>query len=250
MDNTSIGKIQKTLKSSTPVIIKSDDTSQFIRENYGTKYINDISDSDNDDRMSYRKKNNDVINKLSGKNNSNIKPKLTDETLSKRTMSIKNPPSRANIKEKIKENDSDNSQYLGSEESGDDGDSYISIEEYEFKEDFEKQVKTYVKTDDRIKELQKEIKELNTSKKISEDAIMKHLERLGETDIKITGGKLIVNKNRAKASLKEDFIKEALTEKIKDPKIIEDIFEKIEEKREENAKILDKLKRTNGNKKK
>jgi hypothetical protein len=255
MDNSSITNIQKTLKNSKSVIIKSDDSSQYIKDNYGNKYINDISDSDIEDSMSYRKKNSDIINKLSDKNNSNIKPKLDGENMSIKSMSLKKAPLRSTIKEKVKITEdvqdkpkkSEKSETNGSENEDDEG--YESLEEYEFQDDFEKQVKNYVIADDKIKELQKEIKELNQTKKTAEDAVMKHLERLGETNINITGGKLIVNKYGAKGGLKEDIIKEALTEKIKDPKIIESIFDKIQEKREENAKIQMGLKRTGGKKK-
>jgi hypothetical protein len=44
--------------------------------NYGNKYLDDISDSDEDDGMSYKKRNTDVINKLVDKTNSNIKQKI------------------------------------------------------------------------------------------------------------------------------------------------------------------------------
>lgn len=250
MDNSSIKNIQKTLKNSKAVIINSDDTSQYIKNNYGNKYTNDISDSD-DDGTSYRKKNSDIINKLSDKNNANIKPKLDGENLSIRSMSLRKAPLRSTIKEKVKNTEEPIQQEQPTENNSEleDNESYESLEEYEFQDDFEKQVKNYVVADDKIKELQKEIKELNQIKKTAEDAVMKHLERLGETNINITGGKLIVNKYGSKGGLKEDIIKEALTEKIKDPKIIESIFDKIEKKREENAKIQIGLKRTGGKKK-
>ena len=50
------------------------------------------------------------------------------------------------------------------------------------------------------------------------------MERLGETNINITGGKLRINQYESKEGLKEDIIKEALSERIKDPTIIEFIF--------------------------
>lgn len=261
MENSSFKNMQKTLKTSKAVIIKSDDTSQYIKENFGDKYIEDISDSDIDESMSYRKRNKDVINKLSDKNNTGIKPKLDGDNISFQNLSQKKTPLRSTIKENIKiinetpekKQEKPNIKEEQKEEQVNEDnmeeDSYESMEEYEFREDFEKQVKVYVKTDDKIKELQREIKELNQLKKVSEDIIMKHLERLGETNINITGGKLIINKYGSKGSFKEDIVKEVLTEKIKDPKIIEGIFEKIEEKREENAKIQMGIKRTNAKKK-
>jgi len=70
------------------------------------------------------------------------------------------------------------------------------------------------------------------------------LERLGESNVNITGGKLRINQYESKEGLKEDLIKEALSEKIKDPTIIEFIFEKINEKRIANGKVQKSLKRT------
>ena len=258
MDNSSITNIQKTLKNSKAVIIKSDDSSIFIKEKYGNKYIQDISDSEVDESMSYRKKHSDIVNKLPEKNNSNIKPKLDGDNLSIKSLSVKKAPLRSTIKEKIVEETKeikekkDNKEENNNEDNNEEGDEedYDSMEEYEFKDDFENQVKNYVKTDDRIKEMQREIKELNQVKKVAEDAIMKHLERLGETNINITGGKLMVNRYGTKGGFKEDIVKEALTEKIKDPKIVESIFEKIQEKREENAKIQMGIKRTSAKNKK
>jgi hypothetical protein len=254
MDNQSIKKIQKDLKKSKAIIIKSDDTSTHIKEKFGNKYLDDISDSDIDESMSYRKRNNNVINKLPDKNNSNIKEKMNGDNLSIKSLSVKKAPLRSTIKDNIKileevdkkEEKEENEEI---EENDEDEEDCDSVEEYEFQDDFENQVKTYVKTDNNIKELQKEIKELNQAKKVAEDSIMKHLERLGETNINITGGKLIVNKYESKGSFKEDIVKEVLTEKIKDPKIVEAIFDKIQEIRIENAKMQLGLKRTSGKKK-
>lgn len=267
MDNSSIKKIQKDLKKSKPLIIKSDDTSTHIKENYGNKYLDDISDSDTDDGMSYKKRNDNIINKLVEKNNTNIKPKMDGDALSIKSMSIKKAPLRSTIRDNIKiledlpqnkenkkiiENNKTNDKTEKYEENDNEDDNENdneSVEEYEFKDDFENQVKSYVKTDDKIKELQRDLKEMNQQKKVAEDLIMKHLERLGETNINITGGKLIVNKYGSKGSFKEDIVKDVLMEQIKDKRIVETIFEKIQGIREENAKIQMGLKRTSGKKK-
>jgi hypothetical protein len=102
MDNSSIQKIQKDFKKSKAIIIKSDDTSTHIKENYGNKYLDDISDSDIDESMSYRKRNNNVINKLPEKNNSNIKPKMDGDNMSIKSLSVKKAPLRSTIKDNIK----------------------------------------------------------------------------------------------------------------------------------------------------
>jgi len=247
-DNQSIQKIQQNIKKSKPLVIRSDDTSANIKSKYGNKYLDDISDSD-DERTSYRKRNSDIINKLPEKNNSGIK-KLDSDNLS--IKSLKKPDSIKKIKESLFDLEKDNKsqekieEKTTQEENSESG--YESLEEYEFKQDFENEVKVYVKTDNQIAELQKQIKELNQIKKNAENNIVKHLERLGETNINITGGKLIVNKYSSKASFKEDIVKEVLQKEIKDQKTIETIFDKIQEVREENSKIQIGLKRTKAKK--
>jgi vacuolar-type H+-ATPase subunit I/STV1 len=240
MDNLSILKIQKDFLKSKSIVIKSDDTSINIKEKYGNRFLDDISDSDVEDSMSYRNKNKNIINKLAEKTNTNIKNKTNNDSMSMSNFSINRKQIQTNQHENNKNN-------KNKEEDEEDEEEYE--EEYEFIEDFENNVKTYVKTDDKIRELQKEIKELNQIKKNAEDAILKHLERLGETNINITGGKLIVNKYGSKASFKEDLVKEVMSEKIKDKKTVETIFEEIQKIRQENAKIQTGLKRTSIKKK-
>jgi hypothetical protein len=148
--------------------------------------------------------------------------------------------------EPISESDSEDEKHCVNKSSDTDGEQSDSDSEhqYEYTEEFKRKVKDYVKNDDRIRELQTELKLLNSAKKNAEAEILKHLERLGETNINITGGKLRINQYESKEGLKEDIIKEALSEKIKDPTIIEFIFEKINEKRVANGKVQKSIKRT------
>ena len=118
---------------------------------------------------------------------------------------------------------------------GDEGD-------YELKDEFREKVVLYVKSDDRIRELQKLVKDQQRVKKDSEEAILRHLERLGESMINISGGKIRKNQYESKGALKKENIKDSLLDKIKDLKIVEDILTKMEEKRE--TKINISLKRT------
>jgi hypothetical protein len=113
---------------------------------------------------------------------------------------------------------------------------------YELKDEFREKVVLYVKSDDRIRELQKLVKEQQKIKKDSEEAILRHLERLGESMINISGGKIRKNQYESKGALKKEFIKDSILEKIKDPKVVEDILAKMEDKRE--TKINISLKRT------
>jgi hypothetical protein len=114
--------------------------------------------------------------------------------------------------------------------------------EYELKDEFREKVVLYVKSDDKIRELQKLVKEQQKIKKDSEEAILRHLERLGESMINISGGKIRKNQYESKGALKKEFIKDSILEKIKDPKVVEDILSKMEDKRE--TKINISLKRT------
>jgi hypothetical protein len=113
---------------------------------------------------------------------------------------------------------------------------------YELKDEFREKVVSYVKSDDKIRELQKLIKEQQKLKKDSEEAILRHLERLGESMINISGGKIRKNQYESKGALKKEFIKDSILDKIKDPKVVEDILAKIEDKRENKINIS--LKRT------
>ena len=77
---------------------------------------------------------------------------------------------------------------------------------YELKDEFREKVVSYVKSDDKIRELQKLVKEQQKLKKDSEEAILRHLERLGESMINISGGKIRKNQYESKGALKKEFI--------------------------------------------
>jgi hypothetical protein len=113
---------------------------------------------------------------------------------------------------------------------------------YELHNEFKDKVVAYVKADDKIRELQNVLKDYRKIKKDSEEGILRHLERLGESMINVTGGKLRKNQYESKAALKKELIKEALAEKIKDVVIVEELLNKMEDKRE--VKINVSIKRT------
>jgi hypothetical protein len=249
-DKNLIKKIQSDLEKSTPKIISNNDNTSTIQKKFSSKYTEDISDSDEDsDLTSYKNRNSKMIGELSNKNSKDkVKPNKSVKSSKKSdeesyTENSTNSKSKKNIKSSVnKESESESDSDLPNHDS----DASDSDEEhqYEYTEEFKKKVKDYVKNDDRIRELQTELKTLNIAKKTAEMEILKHLERLGETNINITGGKLRINQYESKEGLKEDLVKEALSEKIKDPKIIEFIFEKINEKRVANGKVQKSLKRT------
>lgn len=115
-------------------------------------------------------------------------------------------------------------------------------EGYELHNDFKAKVVSYVKADDKIRDLQNQLKDYRKIKKDSEEGILRHLERLGENMINVTGGKLRKNQYESKAALKKELIKETLSEKIKDVLIVEELLNKMEDKRE--VKINVSIKRT------
>lgn len=227
-----IKKIQNDLVQSKAKIINNNDNTSTIKKNFNSKYTEDISDSDNDsDLTSYKNRNNKVLCDLPDKNNNKeVKLKLKTKKSSGSDIEIHKVVEAVETVEAV--------------EAVEVSDELEDEHQYEFTEELKKKVKDYVKNDDRIRELQTELKLLNNAKKSTETEILKHLERLGETNINITGGKLRINQYESKEGLKEDIIKEALSERIKDPSIIEFIFEKINEKRVANGKVQKSLKRT------
>jgi hypothetical protein len=234
MEDTILKKMQNDLKKSNAIILNNNDNISNIKQKLNSKYTEDISDSE-DDLSSYKKRNTPIIQ------NMKINKNKVKEQPEKKNKSIKN-------KEVVKEvnNDSSSSSDNKDENNEDTSDDESGEEEvgYEYTEEFKEKVKTYVKNDDKIRDLQTEIKKLNGIKKAAEVDILKHLERLGENNINITGGKLRINQYESKDSLKETIIKEALVEKIKDPTVVETIFTKINEKRVAGSKIQISLKRT------
>ena len=244
-DKNFIQKIQSDLNKSKPKIINNNDNTEDIKKKFSSKYTEDISDSEDEDLTSYKNRNIKMINSLP---NSNSAPKIVKKT--KSTKSVK----KSSLSDDESNKSTQSNQITNSDDDEDNNSntSDVSEHEYEYTEEFKKKVKDYVKNDDRIRELQAELKLLNSAKKNAEIEILKHLERLGESNVNITGGKLRINQYESKEGLKEDLIKEALSEKIKDPAIIEFIFEKINEKRIANGKVQKSLKRTferGGNKK-
>ena len=257
-DKNLIHKIQSDLNKSKPKIINNNDNTEYIKKNFSSKYTEDISDSEDEegDLTSYKNRNIKMINSLPNSNSmpsKNVKKNKSTKSTKKSSISDdESIQSNQTSNLENRKNNLANSTNSDNEEDNNSGTSNVSEHEYEYTEEFKKKVKDYVKNDDRIRELQTELKLLNGAKKNAETEILKHLERLGESNVNITGGKLRINQYESKEGLKEDLIKEALSEKIKDPTIIEFIFEKINEKRIANGKVQKSLKRTferGGNKK-
>jgi hypothetical protein len=115
-------------------------------------------------------------------------------------------------------------------------------EQLKISKEFQEMVVKYVKLDDMSRKKEKEIKELKALRKPCEDFILKYLEKIGETTIDITNGKLRRNKSETKIPLSQDIIKDAIKEKVADPKVVEEIVKLMDTMRPTNVRT--NLKRT------
>jgi hypothetical protein len=111
----------------------------------------------------------------------------------------------------------------------------------------------WINNDDRIKEMNAQLKELKDAKKVQEETILKMLVNLGmdkdAVDVKDDDGqfrgRVYRQKSTTKGALKEDTIKAALMELFQNEKKVDQMVKKIESKRPINERYY--LKRTKGN---
>lgn len=123
------------------------------------------------------------------------------------------------------------------------------------KEHLKSKIHIWLDNDDKIKDLNAKVKKYKERKKAQEDLIIKLIDKFGiteETKIDIHDnnnelrGRVYKQKSVTKGSLKEDIIKSALMELIKDESKVDQLVKKIESKRPINERYY--LKRTRGNK--
>ncbi len=113
--------------------------------------------------------------------------------------------------------------------------------------EFKEKVVSYIKIDDLIKKRNDEIKELKEKKKPCEEFIITFLDKMEAEFVNVQGGKLVKNQVESKAPLKEDIIKEAIFEELKNNnlvkdeekanKLLEDILVLLDRKRERKVKV-------------
>lgn len=115
-------------------------------------------------------------------------------------------------------------------------------EQLKITKEFQEMVVKFVKMDDLIRKKEKEVKELKTQRKPCEAFILEYLDKIGETVIEITGGKLRKNKSETKTPLTQEVIKDAIMEKIKDPLEVEQIISLMDTLRPKTERV--NLKRT------
>lgn len=148
-----------------------------------------------------------------------------------------------NLDEIISEIDKDESCSDVEDSNSEEGDDQTDkLDKVQVTKEFQENVVKYVKLDDLIRKKQQELSELKERRKPSEEYILKYLDSVDENIIEITDGKLRKNKSETKASLNQDIIKNAISETITDPAIVEEIMKKMETKRPLNTHV--NLKRT------
>jgi hypothetical protein len=212
MENAEFKKIQSSFNNSKNNVHNIDD------KELKNKYTDDISDSDEQDMKKGGKKKREL----------------------KETRGEGGAKAKGHKEAEAAGQGDEGGEDQGDGEGGSDGSD--GEEGYELHNDFKAKVVSYVKADDKIRDLQNQLKDYRKIKKDSEEGILRHLERLGENMINVTGGKLRKNQYESKAALKKELIKETLSEKIKDVLIVEELLNKMEDKRE--VKINVSIKRT------
>ena len=109
--------------------------------------------------------------------------------------------------------------------------------EEEIKKKFKNIVIAWVQIDDKIKELNTEIKNMKDEKKQYEDFILGFMDKYDENVITLSNGLLKKNISQTKSSIKEEMIQEAIEEYTKDIEQAYTITQKIMQKRDINERI-------------
>ena len=102
--------------------------------------------------------------------------------------------------------------------------------------EFTENIVKYVTYDDIIKQKDDEIKELKKKRAPHEKYITDYLVKLNEEGIGITNGALKITKSQSKAPVSGDSIKDVISKKIKDQKMVEEILADIESTRKTSTK--------------
>ena len=121
-------------------------------------------------------------------------------------------------------------------------------QEEKVSEELAETVRGWVKDDDDIKKLQNKIKEIKTGKKEKEEFILGFMDKKEEKVIRITGGRLRMNKSKTKTGVTPEHIQNCLYEILGDSAKALKMTKTIMDKRPTVERI--NLKRTNDRKKK
>lgn len=149
------------------------------------------------------------------------------------------------LSEEPDNSDSDNES---NSEKNDNKDDNKDNKEVNVSKEFNEKANEYIKLDDECRELKKRKDILEAKKKPLEDYLLKYLEKSDYGTIEFpNGSKLRRNKSETKEALKANHFKDALKNKLKNDKMVEDILNTMNEMRETKTHV--NLKRTNSRKK-
>lgn len=117
-----------------------------------------------------------------------------------------------------------------------------------------RKITDWLDIDDKIKELTAKVKKYKDAKKIQEDYVLKLITRLGVEEDKFDipddndqlRSRVYRYRSVTKGGLKEDIVKDALMEAIRDEKKVDQLLKKIDSRRPISERYY--LKRTKGNK--
>jgi len=141
-------------------------------------------------------------------------------------------------KKKEPESESDSDKSESESESSDDE---------EQAEEFKKNVKDWVRLDNKQKQMQAENKAINKEKKTRSELILKYMVNHDLPSLNISDGKLKVNKSTTKTTLKQDYLEtelgKRLGNKAKAEKWIQEIYDNRPEKVNVNLKRIKNKKR-------
>jgi len=155
------------------------------------------------------------------------------------------------------EHDDDNKNNEDNEDNEDSEDKQQKIEFMEkTRARMKHKIQVWMDNDDKIKDLNVRIKKYKDNKKEQEELIIDMITKLGMEENKIDvqdkdgeiRGRVYRHKSITKGTIKENIIKDALMEIIRDEKKVNQLVKKIDSKRPINERYY--LKRTKGNNKK
>lgn len=109
--------------------------------------------------------------------------------------------------------------------------------EEDIPQEFQENVVKYVKIDDMIKKKQAEIRELRKLLKPCEQVILEFLHENKQEMVEITEGKLKSNTTETKAPLNQSIIRDALTQKLKNDQLVEEILLLMDQLRVKRVKV-------------
>jgi hypothetical protein len=160
------------------------------------------------------------------------------------------------IEKNIDVDDIDNTDQGGYDQSDDNRNNEEPAEDIQLgaktRERLKKKIISWMDFDDKIKDLNAGIKKYKDAKKQQEELIITMITKLGMDEKKIDvhddsnnlRGRVYRHKSVTKGALKEDIIKDALMEAIRDEKKVDQLVKKIESRRPINERYY--LKRTKG----